>query len=90
MQTVCGTHSYLAPELVQTDRGVVEGYGKAIDMWGVGMLTFVMLFGFNPFERETQQETHDVSARTSARASAFSALSAYRPCSSNHSRCLQL
>jgi len=59
MSTVCGTHKYLAPELVQTDRGVLKGYDKAIDMWGVGMLTFIMLFGFNPFAREHQHETHN-------------------------------
>eukprot|EP00965_Chrysotila_dentata_P063609 2107627-Pleurochrysis_carterae.AAC.1 len=63
MSTVCGTHKYLAPELVQTDRGVLKGYDKAIDMWGVGMLTFIMLFGFNPFAREHQHETHNATTR---------------------------
>ena len=32
MRTICGTHKYLAPELVQTDRGQLQGYDKAIDM----------------------------------------------------------
>mmetsp|Transcript_11825 Transcript_11825/g.25577 ORF Transcript_11825/g.25577 Transcript_11825/m.25577 type:complete len:443 (+) Transcript_11825:108-1436(+) len=63
MSTVCGTHKYLAPELVQTDRGVLKGYDKAIDMWGVGMLTFIMLFGFNPFARKNQQDTHNAIIR---------------------------
>ena len=36
MRTICGTHKYLAPELVQCDRGQLQGYDKAIDMWGVG------------------------------------------------------
>merc|ERR1719231_2160264 len=35
MRTICGTHKYLAPELVQCDRGMVKGYDKAVDMWGV-------------------------------------------------------
>jgi len=48
MRTICGTHKYLAPELVQCDRGQLQGYDKAIDMWGIGLLTFIMLFGFNP------------------------------------------
>ncbi|KAL1504036.1 hypothetical protein AB1Y20_010448 [Prymnesium parvum] len=59
MRTICGTHKYLAPELVQTDRGQLVGYDKAIDMWGVGLLTFIMLFGFNPFARDSQRETHN-------------------------------
>jgi len=59
MRTICGTHKYLAPELVQTDRGQIMGYDKAIDMWGVGLLTFIMLFGFNPFARGAQKETHN-------------------------------
>jgi len=63
MRTICGTHKYLAPELVQCDRGQIQGYDKAIDMWGVGLLTFIMLFGFNPFARETQRETHNAIVR---------------------------
>lgn len=59
MHTVCGTHKYLAPELVMTDRGQLHGYDKAIDLWGVGLLAFIMLFGFNPFARESQRETHN-------------------------------
>ena len=47
-------HRYLAPELVQCDRGQLQGYDKAIDMWGVGLLAFIMLYGFNPFARDTQ------------------------------------
>jgi calcium/calmodulin-dependent protein kinase I len=58
MRTVCGTHKYLAPEMVQTDNGQLQGYDKAIDMWGVGLLTFIMLCGFNPFARESHQDTH--------------------------------
>jgi len=59
MSTICGTHKYLAPELVQCDRGLIRGYDKAVDMWGVGLLAFIMLFGFNPFARESQRQTHN-------------------------------
>jgi len=63
MRTICGTHKYLAPELVQCDRGQLQGYDKAIDMWGVGLLGFIMLFGFNPFACESQRETHNAIMR---------------------------
>ena len=48
---------------MQCDRGQIQGYDKAIDMWGVGLLGFIMLFGFNPFARETQRETHNAITR---------------------------
>ena len=59
MRTICGTHKYLAPELIRCDRGQAKGYDRAIDMWGVGLLAFIMLFGFNPFARSAQSETHN-------------------------------
>jgi serine/threonine protein kinase len=63
MRTICGTHKYLAPELVQCDRGQLQGYDQAIDMWGCGLLAFIMLFGFNPVARESQRETHNAISR---------------------------
>mmetsp|Transcript_36885 Transcript_36885/g.61094 ORF Transcript_36885/g.61094 Transcript_36885/m.61094 type:complete len:388 (+) Transcript_36885:102-1265(+) len=59
METVCGTHHYLAPELVKCDRGEVDGYGKAVDVWGIGLIAFIMLFGYNPFLRESNMATHE-------------------------------
>lgn len=41
----------------------MQGYDKAVDMWGIGMLMFIMLFGFNPFERESNQQTHNAILR---------------------------
>mmetsp|Transcript_4133 Transcript_4133/g.11962 ORF Transcript_4133/g.11962 Transcript_4133/m.11962 type:complete len:435 (+) Transcript_4133:98-1402(+) len=59
LQTVCGTHKYLSPEMILCDRGRIRGYSKAVDMWGVGIILYVMLFGFNPFEGRTRGETHE-------------------------------
>lgn len=42
--TCCGTLEYFAPELV---RG--KGYGKPVDIWGIGILLYEMLVGFTPF-----------------------------------------
>jgi len=59
LETVCGTHHYLAPELVKCDRGELSGYSKAVDVWGVGLIAYIMLFGFNPFLRESNMQTHE-------------------------------
>jgi len=59
MDTVCGTHHYLAPELVKCDRGELETYDKSVDVWGIGLIAFIMLFGYNPFLRDSNMATHE-------------------------------
>ena len=63
MRTICGTHRYLAPELIETDRGLVRGYTFAVDMWGLGMLAYIMLFGTNPFAKNSVSEIHNAILR---------------------------
>ncbi|XP_064209683.1 serine/threonine-protein kinase Chk2 isoform X1 [Anguilla rostrata] len=50
MRTLCGTPTYLAPE-VFTD-AVTVGYGRAVDCWSLGVLLFVCLSGYPPFHTE--------------------------------------
>jgi len=43
--TSCGTPEYVAPEVI-----TAEGtYDNAVDMWSVGVITYVLLCGFSPF-----------------------------------------
>jgi serine/threonine/tyrosine protein kinase RAD53 len=37
---MCGTPSYLAPEVVKQDNG--EGYDNVVDSWSVGVIVFSM------------------------------------------------
>jgi len=44
MATSCGTPTYVAPEILQA-----KGYDEAVDMWSVGVITFILLAGYPPF-----------------------------------------
>ncbi|XP_060700416.1 calcium/calmodulin-dependent protein kinase type IV [Hemiscyllium ocellatum] len=47
MKTICGTPGYCAPEIL---RGYA--YGPEVDMWSVGVITYILLCGFEPFYDE--------------------------------------
>ncbi|WFD19941.1 calcium/calmodulin-dependent protein kinase [Malassezia caprae] len=44
LHDMCGSIGYAAPEVVAK-----KYYGKQVDMWGLGVVTFCMLCGFAPF-----------------------------------------
>ncbi|XP_053278876.1 serine/threonine-protein kinase DCLK1 isoform X1 [Pleuronectes platessa] len=44
LYTVCGTPTYVAPEIVAE-----TGYGLKIDIWAAGVITYILLCGFPPF-----------------------------------------
>ena len=44
--TFCGTPGYVAPENVFT-----QGYGFSVDWWSLGVLTYVLMTGKQPFNR---------------------------------------
>ena len=54
LKIFCGTPSYMAPELTQKR----EYEGKAVDMWALGVLIFVMLTGTFPFRGNSESELY--------------------------------
>eukprot|EP01114_Cavostelium_apophysatum_P019706 TRINITY_DN6420_c0_g1_i1.p1 TRINITY_DN6420_c0_g1~~TRINITY_DN6420_c0_g1_i1.p1 ORF type:complete len:317 (-),score=37.23 TRINITY_DN6420_c0_g1_i1:62-1012(-) len=45
LKTHCGTPVYAAPEIIRGD----NFYNKAVDMWSIGVITYVLLAGYFPF-----------------------------------------
>ncbi|XP_057258023.1 serine/threonine-protein kinase DCLK2 isoform X2 [Pezoporus wallicus] len=45
--TVCGTPTYVAPEIIAE-----TGYGLKVDIWAAGVITYILLCGFPPFRSE--------------------------------------
>lgn len=52
-KSLCGTTNYLAPEVV--DR---KGFASGSDIWACGIMAFVLLYGYTPFEEHDAMETY--------------------------------
>ncbi|XP_064417708.1 serine/threonine-protein kinase DCLK2 isoform X3 [Latimeria chalumnae] len=56
LYTVCGTPTYVAPEIIAEN-----GYGLKVDIWAAGVITYILLCGFPPFrsENNVQEDLFD-------------------------------
>ena len=51
LKTVCGTPGYVAPEMLRLQR-----YGTKVDMWSMGVITYILVGGYPPFYGDTDKE----------------------------------
>lgn len=58
LKTSCGTLTYCAPEILRGDT-----YGKAVDMWSIGVITYILLSGYPPFWDKDENIMIDLTLR---------------------------
>ncbi|XP_035998917.1 serine/threonine-protein kinase DCLK1 isoform X4 [Fundulus heteroclitus] len=51
LYTVCGTPTYVAPEIIAE-----TGYGLKVDIWAAGVITYILLCGFPPFRGSSEDQ----------------------------------
>lgn len=51
LRTLCGTAQYVAPEVLDLQS---SGYDQRADMWSVGVVIYILLGGYAPFEGPVQ------------------------------------
>lgn len=51
LTTTCGTPGYMAPEIY-----LRAPYGKGVDIWAIGVITYFLLCGFTPFDHDSHLE----------------------------------
>lgn len=58
LKTMCGTPQYVAPEVLTNGGGPdSKGYGKACDLWSLGVILYILLVGYPPFYEDHRDHT---------------------------------
>lgn len=52
LKTLCGTPGYVAPEVLKNR----NGYTPQCDMWSIGVILYILLCGYPPFQHEQQNK----------------------------------
>ena len=56
--TMCGTPAYVAPEILAG-----TPYGLQVDMWSLGVITYILLAGYQPFRGDDNNDEDDIKLR---------------------------
>jgi calcium/calmodulin-dependent protein kinase I len=51
MKMPCGTLAYVAPEVL-----LLQGYSRAVDLWSIGIISYLLLRGGLPFDGKTKTD----------------------------------
>ncbi len=58
LMATCGTPTYVAPEIIAltTSDGKNGGYDSKVDMWSLGVILYILICGFPPFNAEDDRQ----------------------------------
>jgi len=66
MTSFCGSIDFLAPEIIQTSfhningHNIEQGYGKEVDIWAIGVISYAIMSGDLPFSDSDSEEDEKI------------------------------